>query len=549
MRRDLPGSGDAACCALAVCALIGVFVVSGPVDALGRQVPARAPEPIPVPAPAPGPSVPSPNPTVAPNLDPCVLQGRPRFASASPAANTIASPAVNIGAGFTSTMTSANAANFVVRGMQTGWRPGLFGGGGTNALSLDPTADFRAGEHIEVTLTKGLMSTGGKPLCAARVFRIRAATSNTGPANGTFAPPTNLFPNGFGYRSIVSGDFNADSKLDLAVANQDINKVTFLYGKGDGTFVCILGFGSCFYPSYTVGSQPNSIVADDFNNDGRLDLATTNGSTNDVSVLLNTGNADLGYALYNHTTFASSAAPSFITTGDLNADGKADIVTSSYGAKRIAVLLNDGSGTFGAPTLYVTGESPSLVLADFTNDGALDLVATDPDTDQFLVRRGKGDGTFLGSAGITAGSNVWGITSADINNDGKLDIVTTNHQVGPKNVSVLFGNGNLTFGPPTYLAVSGFDLSDTVVVADLNGDAQLDMAVVDRSNAIAVLINTGGGTFGAAATFATGSAQTDPFSLTVGDFNADGDLDLATANYPEYQSGVAGSVSVLTNQP
>ncbi len=496
-----------------------------------------------------GGTTPGPTLITPPPVNVCALLGKPTMTSTSPAANTITVGSTNISATFTTNMNAATSNSFVVIGNQTGQRSGLYSGAGSATLTLDPGIDLRRGEQVEFTLAAAVSSTTNKPLCVPRVVRFRAATANTGANNGTFFPSVNYNPNGLGPRSVTSGDFNGDGNLDLAVANQDINKVTFMYGQGGGTFTCVQGFGTCFFPSWVTGSQPVWITTGDFNNDGKLDVATSNRSTDNVSVLLNTGNSPTGYAYFNTSSFAASFSPDFIAAGDLNADGKTDLVTSSYAAKKLAVLINGGNGTFGAPSLYGTGESPQIALGDFNGDGRLDVAATDPDTDKILVWVGKGDGSLTAKGGFAADTNVWAIATADVNNDAKLDLVTANHGVAPKNVSVYLGDGNGTFTLLSHLAIGGFQTSDAIDLLDLNGDGALDVVVADRSKQIAVLLGNGTGSFGPGAVFATSANQAQPFSITSGDFNSDGDIDLATANYPENNSGVAGSISVLSNQP
>ena len=79
--------------------------------------------------------------------------------------------------------------------------------------------------------------------------------------------------------SIIAYDFNNDTKLDLALANSGENTASLFIGNGDGNFI----------PSYkyTVGNKPSFILSGDFNNDNKLDLALTNGDSNQLSILLN----------------------------------------------------------------------------------------------------------------------------------------------------------------------------------------------------------------------------------------------------------------------
>src|SRR5439155_11023806 len=94
--------------------------------------------------------------------------------------------------------------------------------------------------------------------------------------------------------------------------------------------------------SYAAGTNPQAVVTADFNNDGRLDLATANIGDNTVSVLL--GNANGTFQLAQTT--ATGAGPVSVAVGDFNADGKLDLATASGGGSGVSVLLGNGDGTF-----------------------------------------------------------------------------------------------------------------------------------------------------------------------------------------------------------
>jgi hypothetical protein len=94
----------------------------------------------------------------------------------------------------------------------------------------------------------------------------------------TVATATN-FAVGTGPESIITADFNGDGKMDLATANYISNNLTVLINNGLGSFSAATNF--------SVGTAPISIVSDDFNGDGKMDLVTTNANSSNVSVLLN----------------------------------------------------------------------------------------------------------------------------------------------------------------------------------------------------------------------------------------------------------------------
>ena len=151
-----------------------------------------------------------------------------------------------------------------------------------------------------------------------------------GNGDGTFQRPV-FYRAGKNPQSIVAADLNADGKLDLVTVNGGGNTISVLLGKGDGMFQTRVDYGT--------GMNPLSLVAGDFNGDGNLDLAT--GDVNrrtgkaDVSILLGNGNGTfqprLGFA---------EAAGSILVAGDFNDDGKIDLASGG-----ISILLQTGGGS------------------------------------------------------------------------------------------------------------------------------------------------------------------------------------------------------------
>ena len=339
-------------------------------------------------------------------------------------------------------------------------------------------------------------------------------------------------------RSVSVGDFDGDGIVDMAVANAGGSlefyrgSISVLLGKSDGTFQPAVTFGA--------GVQSWSVTVADFNGDGKLDLAVANAghraerccpfNRGSVSVLLGNGDGTFQAAL----DFAAGPSPRSVAVGDINGDGKLDLVVANWGwpgdPGNVSVLLGNGDGTFQAPLNIGAGDFPvSVAVGDFNGDGKLDLAVAnqnDPGPGTVSVLLGIGDGTFLPAVAFRAGTYPTYVAASDVNGDGRLDLVVAD---GASNtVAVLLGTGTGIFLPPQAFAAGQFPIS--VAVADLNGDGHPDLAVADYSYwsaAVSVLLGNGDGAFRAAASFRVGSFGT---SVAVGDFNRDGRPDLAVAN-------------------
>ncbi len=144
--------------------------------------------------------------------------------------------------------------------------------------------------------------------------------------------------------TICYADFNNDGKIDLATANSFGKDVSVLLGTGIGTFGAATSF------SVSAVNYPNGVCSADFNNDGNADIAVTIafGGQNKVAVILGTGT--FGPA----TSFSVGAGPIDICSGDFNVDGKMDLATANTSANNVSVVFGNGNGTFGPVTNIIT---------------------------------------------------------------------------------------------------------------------------------------------------------------------------------------------------
>jgi hypothetical protein len=316
-------------------------------------------------------------------------------------------------------------------------------------------------------------------------------------------------------RSVAVADLNADGAPDLVTANDGSNDVSVLLGSGDGTFQA--------QQTFVVGDLPASVAVADLNADGAPDLVTANIGSDDVSVLLGSG----GGTFQPQQIFFVGDLPISVAVADLNTDGVPDLVTANLDSDDVSVLLGSGGGTFQPRQTFAVGLGPrSVAVADLNadGDGAPDLVTTNEFSRDVSVLLGNGDGTFQPRQTFAVGSSPHSVVAADLNADGAPDLVTANS--ASNNVSVLLGSGDGTFQAQQTFSVSDFPIS--VAVADLNADGAPDLVTANSvSNNVSVLLGSGDGTFQLQQTFPVGLG---PRSVGVADLNADGANDLVSAN-------------------
>jgi FG-GAP-like repeat/Abnormal spindle-like microcephaly-assoc'd, ASPM-SPD-2-Hydin len=342
-----------------------------------------------------------------------------------------------------------------------------------------------------------------------------------------------------GVEDVVVGDFNGDGKLDVAVTNGGaVGMVSVLPGLGTGKFTPAVAFGTGLFPS--------AIGAADFNRDGKLDLVTTvspslsGPPTGAISVLLSNGKT-LFDRRATYAVGTSSSAANSVAAADLNGDKKPDLIVSLGFENQISVLMNKGNGTFKTFVPYTDPYGPmSVVTGDFNNDHKIDVAVINANTDPLAhytvsVFTNAGNGVLsqrteyqvAGGAGSSfTGANA--IAVGDFDKDGNLDIVTAGTSNADGNtVSVLLGTGT---GFQAYLSypTGGTTAPTGVVVGDFNNDGWLDFAVGNSAdNTVSIFLNKADGT----GTFTLQQPLTptsgNPVTLAAGSFHGNGTLDLA----------------------
>lgn len=298
-----------------------------------------------------------------------------------------------------------------------------------------------------------------------------------------------------------ANNFTHVERLYLAMGNssQSLTKKPAIYTAPSGTKVDALGFAN-------------------FNTDGNIDIVTRDG------VMFNNGAAQFtqptSQVPEDGEISEGSIADNSLAAGELNGDGKADIV--QVDEVQLYASLGNGDGTFKPAVSYSEGgtKANSVLLRDINGDGKLDAITANLGTSNVSVFLGNGNGTFQAAKEFSVAATFPKLLAiGDFNGDKKLDIAVG----GSSKVTILLGNGSGGFTTATTFS-TGTDVNSIAAVS-LRGNGLSDLIVADTTaDIVRLFYSNGNGTFGSAVVYPVGDF---PTSLVTGDFNADGAQDVA----------------------
>ena len=296
----------------------------------------------------------------------------------------------------------------------------------------------------------------------------------------------------------------------------------------------VLPFSS-FARHFTFSAPATAIVADDFNRDGRIDIAAAIWGDNTINLLMGDGIG--GFS--SRYIYPVDKGPNDIASGDMDGDSYPDLATANFTGQSVSTLLNLKNGQFKPQMAIASQNYPAyLILSDLNEDGKLDLFhqLTGTAGSWAEYRWGDGRGGFGGPASTapTVGCNQGPVYSADMNGDGKNDVIAgTSTKCNSMFLMTYNGAGafpktDMITGPqilssrPQFLSIIDIDHDKHLDIAALNLDAE------DGVNALEILINKGSGLMYSSKRYNTGLK---PVRIAASDIDLDGIVEILVSNY------------------
>lgn len=334
------------------------------------------------------------------------------------------------------------------------------------------------------------------------------------PAGG-FGPASTIYNNNIP-RAVAAGDLNGDGKDDLCITIES-GAVSVLLNNGSGAFGPAADFPTGIYG--------RDITIPDLNHDGNLDFVTANFSNDRLAMLSGDGTGALGGIQFKIIGFGANQ----MISQDINNDGSADFCVSGFFGSRCALFYGNGAGGVGTPVTFPVSAASRMAAGDFNEDGAPDLFVENEFLHSVFLFTNEGGALSAPILQFTAAAEANKSAVADFNEDGLPDLAVAD--ASSKNIYIYKNNGaavasigDISTAPNMVFAMAA---------ADVNHDHHLDLIVIagPPSGATILTIYAGGG--GGNFSLLGNVTLNDPANgLAVGDYNSDGNLDVAIDDAP-----------------
>ena len=385
------------------------------------------------------------------------------------------------------------------------------GGGVIDSVSFAPRVNFTAGSIPRVVAISDLDADGKPDLSVTNsnsntvsVFRNTSVSGSIAP--GSFGVKVD-FATGGKPRGIAVGDLDGDGKQDLVITNNDSATVSVF--RNTSVVGSITSASVDARVDFASGTNPRGVAIGDFDQNGKPDLAVANAGSNTVSVFRNASvsGSITSESFAGKTDFITGSSPDGVAIGDLDGDGHPDLITANFQSNTISVFRNAAvsgpitSGSFDARQDFATGNNPyGVSIGDLDRDGKPDLVVTNWGSNTVSVFRNTSVGGSITAGSLSAKTDFttgiipYGVALGDLDGDGKLDFAVTN--VNSNTVSLFRNtsvNGSITSGSfsPRIDYATG-TVPDGVAIGDLDGDGRPELVVANEgSGNVSVFRNIG----------------------------------------------------------
>ena len=327
-----------------------------------------------------------------------------------------------------------------------------------------------------------------------------------------------------GAYDVKAADLDGDGRPEAVAGVADQKKIAVVQNDGLGHLTTVT--------NYAAGTV-QAVALQDFDGDGKIDVATADWTENRMTLRLNQGGGVLGPAIF----VPMGTSPRDLVGADLDGDGFLDAAVAT-GTGQLAIRRGLGAGAFGAVTIVNEpgAQFKAIAAGDLDHDGRIDLALIDYARHLLATYLNQGNFVFTAGPGMVMPTGASDLKLADLDGDGWLDVAVANEN-GTATVTRNLHGG--LFDTPNSFNVG--HLSQSIDVADFDGDTIPDLVVSNyNESTVSLLLGSGGMQFTSGGTAPTGAS---PRAASVGDFDGDGRIDVVSGDF------AGGTVRLLRNAP